>query len=142
MNFHGHIPVAFNSEEEPGIFQFNQHSQTPYGSQHFPLLKKKTIPKKRRDTVDTIVSDKKMKRIIANRRSASDSYIRRKERCTQLTAMIPALKKQNAILASENKLLRLEVESLQKQLKSLLSSLSKFDVVSGQSNLDKGRPLA
>lgn len=60
--------------------------------------------------------EKKMKRILANRRSARASYQRRKRMFSSLETTITSLRKENTDLVDENKKLRQQVMLLQQQL--------------------------
>jgi hypothetical protein len=62
------------------------------------------------------VDEKKMKRVLANRRSARESYQRRKKMFSELEGAVTTLTKENAGLADENKKLRRQVMSLHQQL--------------------------
>ena len=59
---------------------------------------------------------KKMKRVLANRRSARESYQRRKKMFSELESAVATLTKDNAELADENKKLRRQVMNLHQQL--------------------------
>jgi hypothetical protein len=59
---------------------------------------------------------KKMKRVLANRRSARESYQRRKKMFSELESAVATLTKENAELAEENKKLRRQVINLHQQL--------------------------
>lgn len=59
---------------------------------------------------------KKMKRVLANRRSARESYQRRKKMFSELESAVTTLTKENAELAEENKKLRRQVMTLHQQL--------------------------
>lgn len=60
--------------------------------------------------------EKKMKRVLANRRSARESYQRRKKMFADLESTVTSLTKDNADLVDENKRLRRQVMSLHQQL--------------------------
>lgn len=104
-------PMVNVEGDKTGIFQFNHNIQGPFESVHFPTPKK-------RDTADATIAAKKMKRTLANRRSARESYLRRKARFADQTALVTTLMKQNSAIRAENSNLRLEIEALKKQLRS------------------------
>jgi hypothetical protein len=62
------------------------------------------------------MDEKKMKRVLANRRSARESYQRRKKMFSELEGAVTSLTKENAGLADENKKLRRQVMGLHQQL--------------------------
>ena len=58
---------------------------------------------------------KKMKRVLANRRSARESYQRRKRMFSELETAVTSLTKDNTDLVEENKKLKLEIVNLHQQ---------------------------
>jgi hypothetical protein len=65
---------------------------------------------------DDQTEEKKMKRVLANRRSARESYQRRKKMFSDLESAVTTLTKENAELVEENKKLRCQVLNLHQQL--------------------------
>lgn len=65
---------------------------------------------------DEKIDDKKMKRILANRRSARASYQRRRRMFSSLETTITSLRKENTDLVDDNKKLSQQVMLLQQQL--------------------------
>jgi len=55
-------------------------------------------------------------RVLANRRSARESYLRRKKAVSNLEKVITSLRKDNTFLLSDNKRLQIEVLNFQRQL--------------------------
>jgi hypothetical protein len=68
------------------------------------------------ETKATDPESKKRKRILANRRSARESYQRRKKMLSELEQSVMMLTKDNANLTEENKKLRQQVQDLHEQL--------------------------
>jgi hypothetical protein len=59
-----------------------------------------------------VASQKRMRRILANRSSARASYLRRKKNLVELQMKISELEKKNEILEGENRNLREEIEKM------------------------------
>ena len=74
------------------------------------------------ETTMTLIRDRDrhMKRLMANRRSARESYFRRKESTSLLQSESEALSKKNTDLMTENKCLREQVQDLRQQVAFLL----------------------
>ena len=63
-----------------------------------------------------VTSQKRMRRILANRSSARASYLRRKKNVVELQMKISELEKKNEILEGKNRNLREEIEKMERTL--------------------------
>lgn len=77
-------------------------------------------PQQKRGNTATI-EDKKMKRVMANRRSAKESRERRKQLLTDLEASVDILTKENTALSAENAELRKQLVLLLPQARANMS---------------------